>query len=70
MNKKFNKFKDLDRQDHPHQEGQQQNIAKQRTGKGSNSGNDDGRNPRSAETESDRANKNEDQGVRGGNSSV
>ncbi len=78
MNKEFNESY---YQNSPHNEGQQNNIAQQRTdginnppeverteqnekgGGQQNSNNKSG-------TESDRANKNEDQGIRSGNSSI
>lgn len=77
MNKEFN---DNNYQSHPHQEGQENNIAEIRTGKGINEPpevkNTSGKTTRQegeegrTETESDRANRNEDQGIRGGNSSI
>lgn len=87
MNKEFN---GNNYQPHSHQEGQQNNIAREGQNRnvneppsinnvqgGANASNqrqegEDGRNEglQNAETESDLANENEDEGVRGGNSSI
>ena len=82
MNKEFN---DHNYQDAPHNEGQQNNIAQQRTDgtnnppelernrQGGNQGKEQqssGQGSNAASTESDRANENEDEGIRGGNSSI
>jgi hypothetical protein len=60
------------KQVHPHREGQQQNISSNRNKsmetqdmKGSREGKSN-----QSETESERANKNEDEQIRGGNSSI
>ncbi|MCW3073878.1 MAG: hypothetical protein JWP69_947 [Flaviaesturariibacter sp.] len=64
-----------DQQTHSHQEGQQNNIAQQNIGKNNSrsqadmNGGREGRNNQ-VETESDRANQNEDADIRGGNSSI
>jgi hypothetical protein len=62
-------------QTHGHNEGPQQNIAAGNEGRNNSQSQADmmggraGKNNQ-AETESDRANENEDEGVRGGNSSI
>ena len=73
MNKEFN---DNNYQDAPHNEGQQNNIAQHRTDGTNNppelerTGTQKGQSAQSGNTESDRQNKNEDEGIRGGNSSI
>lgn len=79
MNREFN---DLNKQTYSHQEGQQNNIA---GSDGSSNSNAEGSNEQTSglrreagvaqggqqsQTESDRANENEDESVRGGNSSI
>lgn len=82
MNKEFN---DNNYQDPPHNEGQQNNIAQQRTDGTNNppeleragkaqDGNNQQRSSQqgtgTTKTESDQANEMEDEGIRGGNSSI
>lgn len=77
MNKEFN---DNNYQDAPHNEGQQNNIAQHRTDGTNNppelerSGTQNQQSSQSGQdgtrTESNRQNKNEDEGIRGGNSSI
>ncbi|HVG12197.1 MAG TPA: hypothetical protein VM843_04295 [Flavisolibacter sp.] len=82
MNKEFN---DLNKQSHSHQEGQQSNIAGNPDGERSNGSEgsnqqtsglrremeaDGAQGGKESQTESDLANENEDEGTRGGNSSI
>ena len=80
MNREFN---DLNKQTYSHQEGQQSNIAgsggSSNNAEGSNEQTsglrreqeaDRAQGGQESQTESDRANENEDEGIRGGNSSI
>jgi hypothetical protein len=57
---------------HPHQEGQQQNTGKANNNSGETEEMNGERHgvSNTTESESERANRNEDEGIRGGNSSV
>jgi hypothetical protein len=69
MNKENAQRSSHDHQDHSHKEGAQQNIAPN-SRNNSQEMSDINVTKQGAETESDRANKNEDEDTRGGNSSI